>query len=372
MRRSFLMGLLGLLLASCSGAQTVTPAAVQGSQAETVTPQATQGSRTTVVMTTATASATASVRDEGSSFTFMQGGEESAVVSRGEAGDWDGRYINPGAMLYHEGLFHMFRNGFVNWPGVISIGYMASEDGLSWRAEGDSPLFTSQGILYSRNAAAANAVVVSEDGTWMLYFHSLIGPGVIGRATAPEPTGPWTVDEAPVLEPGGAGAWDEDGLGWHSVVKTDDGYVMYYTGHKQSTSMVGRATSPDGVTWTKYDDAQTTEPPFAESDPVFGGTEDWEGDDIDRPEVCLTPDGWVMLYVGSDLNDRGLALSEDGINWRRAGDNPVITSADFPITGRTWDTALLYHEGIYYYYMEIGSGAGTDIYLAKHPAPLRP
>lgn len=376
MGRLFLVSLLGFVLIGCSGA---------GAQAGTLAPQEgtpspaeeTDVPEEAVVPQEGTSEpddvqAGTFALPEGSLFEFIEGGEESAVVRRGAAGEWDGRYINPGAMVYHDGLFHMFRNGFTNWPGVISIGYMTSEDGVHWRAEGDSPLFTSQGILYARNAAAANAVVVADDGTWMLYFHSLIGTGLIGRATATEPTGPWTVDEGPVLEGGGEGAWDEDGLGWHSVVKTDDGYVMYYTGHQQSTTRIGRATSPDGVTWTKYDDAETTEAPFAESDPVFGGTEDWEGDDVDRPEVRLTPDGWVMFYVGSDLNDRGLALSEVGINWRRAEANPVITEADFPISGRTWDTSLLYHEGTYYYYMEIGSGAGTDIYLARRRGPLGP
>lgn len=385
MGRSLLVGLLGLLLIGCGGARVVAPTAVEGSEAGTLAPQeeTTEPQRGMLTATEETivseegtsepddAQASPLVLQEGGLFTFIEGGEESAVVQRGAAGEWDGRYINPGAMVYHDGLFHMFRNGFVNWPGVISVGYMTSEDGVTWRAEGDSPLFTSQGILYARNAAAANAVVVADDGTWMLYFHSLIGTGVIGRATASEPTGPWTVDEGPVLEPGGEGAWDEDGLGWHSVVKADDGYVMYYTGHQQSTSMIGRATSGDGVMWTKYDDAETTEPPFAESDPVFGGTQEWEGNDVDRPEVRLTPEGWVMLYVGSDLNDRGLALSEDGITWRRT-ENPVFTSDDFPISGRTWDTALLYSEGTYYYYMEIGSGAGTDIYLAREREPLGP
>jgi len=50
---------------------------------------------------------------------------------------------------------------------------------------------------------------------------------------------------------------------------------------------------------------------------------------------------------------------------------PVLTTADFPIEGaRTWDTALLYHDGCYLYWMELGTLACTDLYLAVHEGHL--
>jgi hypothetical protein len=44
---------------------------------------------------------------------------------------------------------------------------------------------------------------------------------------------------------------------------------------------IGYATSTDGIMWTKYDNPATTNPPYAESDPVLvpgsPGTYDDEG-----------------------------------------------------------------------------------------------
>ena len=56
--------------------------------------------------------------------------------------------------------------------------------------------------------------------------------------------------------------------------------------------------------------------------------------------------------------------------------SPVITADDFPIDGKTWDTALLWDGTTLRYYMEIGLGSGsttTDVYLASHRgAPTPP
>lgn len=344
------------------------PAAPTDTPTSTATAAPTATPAPTVEPTPApTATPTATPEPEGL-FQFSDG----PVVASGVSGDWDTKYVNPGAMLFHDGQFHMFRNGFISWPGVISVGYMTSDDGRTWQAVQDEPVFTSEQIPYVINGAAVSSVYVAGDGTWVLYFHTLDSPSSIGRATAPDPTGPWTADPEPVLTPGGDGAWDER-ITWPSVVQTDEGLVMYYSGLHSFTTMIGRATSADGVTWTKYDDPESTEAPYHESDPVLMPADGWDGGDVDRPEARLTPTGWVMLYVGDDLNARGLAFSDDGIHWTPHPGNPVLTTDQSPRSGgTTWDTALLYHDDAYFYYMEIGSIAGTSIFLAHHEGPLRP
>ncbi len=86
----------------------------------------------------------------------------------------------------------------------------------------------------------------------------------------------------------------------------------------------------------------------------------------------LTPEGWVMVYQGGALIKRGLAFSPDGVRWVRHPDNPVLELKDFPFSGTMWDTNLLYQDGVYYYYTEIGSMAGTDLYLAIHEGDIKP
>lgn len=298
---------------------------------------------------------------------------DEAVVRRGTSGGWDSKYINPGAVLFRDGQFHMFRNGFQAWPGPISIGYMTSDDGRTWNSVRSEPVFTSRQIPYADSGADVSSVYVTDDGTWVMVFHTLGSPAVIGRATAPAPTGPWTADPEPILRPGGEDTWDARSVIWPSVVQSDEGLVMYYAGTHAFTTMIGRATSEDGVTWTKYNDPETTEAPYHDSDPVLMPGEEWDRGDVNRPEARLTPEGWVMLYVGNDLNARGMAFSEGGIRWTPHPDNPVITGEQLPVSdGTTWDTALLHADDTYFYYMEIGNLPGTDIYLALHAGALRP
>jgi len=82
--------------------------------------------------------------------------------------------------------------------------------------------------------------------------------------------------------------------------------------------------------------------------------------------VTRSPDGWVMLYQG------GLALSDDSIHWQTYPFNPVFTKESFPIpNAKIRDTTLLHHEGVDYYFMELGSLNGTDLYLTTHQGALR-
>ncbi|MDH3943100.1 MAG: hypothetical protein OEV06_03295 [Anaerolineae bacterium] len=299
---------------------------------------------------------------------------DTPVVARGLSGEWDSKYINPGAVVFHDGQFHMFRNGFTTWPGFVAVGYAVSDDGVNWTAVQDEPVFTSEQVSYANSAVLVTSVVVQEDGTWVFYFsthNSASTPSEIGRATAASPTDEWQVDAEPVLSPGPDGAWDAVNVRWPNVVESDDGYVMFYGGAGPDGNFrIGRAESADGVTWIKYDDTRTGEGMFAESDPVLEASGEWDVRDADRPVVQLTPDGYVMIYTGGIISRRGIAVSKDGIHWGLFDGNPIISDQDFPVPGNTWDTALVYANGTYYYFMEIGTLDGTDIYLTIHEGPL--
>jgi len=253
----------------------------------------------------------------------------------------------------------MFFNSFTSWPGIIKVGYMTSEDGYHWQMMQDVSVFTTDQIPFGGGKADVSSVIVMQDGTWAMYFHT-VGGGEIGRATAASPLGPWAVDADPVLKPSPE-AWDALGLGWPSIVKDGSEYRMYYSAQTKEGYAIGFATSTAGIHWTKH------------NDPVLVADADWEYAKVDRPRVTKSPDGWVMIFqAGAKIEERGLAISDDGIHWEKYSGNPMFTKDSFPIpNAKTWDTNLLYHDGTYYYFMELGTLSGTDIYLTTHTGLFR-
>ncbi len=202
------------------------------------------------------------------------------------------------------------------------------------------------------------------DGTWVLVFETVnhIAPWELGVATAPGADGPWTVAPDPILRAGASGQWDAGGLAWPSVVETPDGWAMYYSTYETNrrATVIGRATTTDGVRWVK------------DREPVLVPEVAWEGTGIDRPRVVAIPDGYLMVYAGIDLTDRGVATSTDGVTWVRDGALPSITKEAFPVGGRAWDAALIEQDGVLTYFLEIGPGTqtlGTEVYRARAELP---
>ena len=291
---------------------------------------------------------------------------EEPVISR-ENGN---RYLNGGAIIFHDDQFHMFSNFFNSWPGATTSYYYTSPDGREWTRQIEEPLFTVDDVPLEGTGALALSGLVQPDGTWVLYYHTFSSgsqQGWIGRATAPEPTGPWTFDEEPVLSPGSEGEWDDLHVMRVNVLPQEngEGYVMYYAGTtKGRHSAIGMATSADGIVWEKYDDPTTTEAPFAESDPIMVPQAEWEGIALGRPEVVKTADGWVMMYEGSGGGKSGFAISSDGINFKRYANNPFLTTKNMVSQFPFFQGAFFHQDDTYFYLIEAGNGVvGTDIFL---------
>ena len=263
----------------------------------------------------------------------------------------------PGAVVYHDGLFHMFHNELEWWPSQVHVFYSTSSDGLNWTRVSDDPLFLGE-ALNVPYTAFVSSVLVEEDGTWVMYFYTVdnavswetMTEGSIGRATAPAPTGPWTANDEMVLTAGKQDSWDSYCVQNPSVVRVEQGYVMYYTGYSERQAAIGMATSADGIQWTKHE-----EPIFTRS----GERGSWDNAFMIDPQVILTPDGWVMLYARSNKVGKhgpyGFAVSADGFNWTRS-DEPIVSGAN--VGPFIWAAELLYHEGTYFVYVESGQVTG--------------
>jgi predicted GH43/DUF377 family glycosyl hydrolase len=317
--------------------------------------------------------------------------ENNPVLELGTPGEWDGGTIVLPEVIVVSDTLHMFYTGLITaFDSAPTIGYASSPDGLTWTKNISNPILVSDGTGFDAYYVATPAML-DDNGLWVMYYAGQPTPppapsgSQIGRATAPAPTGPWTKGTEPVLTLGSSGEWDSGFIEANAVLKIDNEYVMYYSGGANFFDgvgfMIGRATSPDGLIWTKYDDPTTTEVPFAESDPVLtpGPAGAWDEAIVWESSVRHTPCGWEMYYTGAPSlleSAIGYATSDDGLVWVKDPANPIYEAADDPVTmmtGNIVEVPTVIDVGserwIYYDY---GQGtAAPAIGLAKAPLACR-
>jgi predicted GH43/DUF377 family glycosyl hydrolase len=131
-----------------------------------------------------------------------------------------------------------------------------------------------------------------------------------------------------VLAPNPASGWEDD-MNRPVVVRSADGYHMWYTGQtwkrglsaegrEDGHSAIGYATSSDGVNWTRR-----------MSKPALSPQLPWEDVAVMCPDVLWDERNgrWRMWYSGGsqyEPNAIGHATSKDGMNWVKDPDNPIF------------------------------------------------
>ncbi len=283
---------------------------------------------------------------------FAATGTSPVIESGARGASWDSSNCWWSSVVVKGGTYYLFYSGssseelITSWIALnMSIGYATSTDGYTFTKSNSNPILT-----------GAWAPAVLWDGSkWILYYSASVGGDIVGpvrRATAPDPSGPWTRDEKPVLELGGEGEWDSFATLPDCVMLVDGTYVMYYTAVDSGGTgiAIGRATSPDGITWTKYNNA-TTGRPYAESDPVLKPGKVYDAYEIWKSCVRKTATGWEMFYTGDPSADVPCAIcyatSSDGIYWTKFEGNPIIARQSFQPTFFVKDSTyfLYYDEG---------------------------
>ncbi len=161
-------------------------------------------------------------------------------------------------------------------------------------------------------------------------------------------------DQGFLLDPPSSG-WFTQGIGAPTVVYNPDTteYVLYF--ESQSTTAasgcasewtIGRATSPDGLSWTL--DATPVLQPSSTS---------WYGCSVAQPTVVYDGVLWRMWFKGNGTTSTkgiGYAESADGVTWS-VDASPVVTS-----TGTLGDPAAVMLNGDLHLYYTLG----TSIYHA--------
>ncbi len=141
-----------------------------------------------------------------------------------------------------------------------------------------------------------------------------------------------------MLDIGPDGTFDAITCAWPKVVRDESGWKLYYHSLAEGlpdvgmATYIGLATSTDGLRWEKVG---------LVLGPGKPGSFDERG--VGTRHVLRIDGEYVMFYEGVDragCYSIGLARSDDGILWRRAGDGdsslPVLSPA--PKGSGLWDT----------------------------------
>jgi len=178
-----------------------------------------------------------------------------------EPGQWDGYTIGSIAVLYHEGMFHMWYGAAATHLAPTYAGHATSSDGSVWIKDyAHNPL---EGLVPGAPGAwddygmAPGAVIVEGSDLRMWYFAfqgGYSGPFRIGHASSTNGGLTWVQEpDAPVLE--ASEPWEGDVVYWPTVVRHGGSYHMWYTARVLGVSvMMGYADSSDGLQWRKWPD----------------------------------------------------------------------------------------------------------------------
>lgn len=176
------------------------------------------------------------------SFAITWTAQPGPVLTPGATGEWDSvDVLNPSVVRLGREYFN-FYSGFdgTRWH----TGIATSQDGLGWRKLGR--ILSPQS---SRDYIAANGAAVPFRNSLLYYYQSGRIPR-IGLATVESLR---VASTAIVLEPGPWDSWDERGVADPYVIEQNGRLYMYYTGMDRARRQrLGVATSEDGHTWYKF------------------------------------------------------------------------------------------------------------------------
>lgn len=227
---------------------------------------------------------------------------------------------------------------WLSWRPKKSVALVESKDGIHWS---EPPM-----IVLSPNKASGweddinRPCVLKKGDTYHMWYTGQVRPGAgdghswIGYATSPDGVLWNRISDKPVLsfdQP-----WEKNTAVMCPSVMWDESaklFRMWYSGGEQNEpNAIGYATSPDGMTWTKFT-----------GNPVFGPDLKnlWERHKVAGVQVVKRGDWYVMFYIGYQDEPSakiGLARSKDGVtHWQRHPANPII----WPGKGK-WDHDACY------------------------------
>jgi len=218
---------------------------------------------------------------------------ERPVLVRGAPGNYDENMITAPYVLYDGRLYWMWY-GAVDFRADWSINLATSEDGRHWTKHGTNPLLVETHDQRWDAVYLTEPMVLYDGAQYRMWYNgaSATTETLLGYATSPDGIH-WTryAENRPVLSTGPDGAWDDFSVARASVLYDGERFTMWYEGHDGRTWRIGMATSTDGVEWTKSPDNPIVD---------LGPEGDWNSQVSSEPYVLFDGQTYRLWHSGYD------------------------------------------------------------------------
>jgi predicted GH43/DUF377 family glycosyl hydrolase len=285
------------------------------------------------------------------------------------AGSWDAQFVLSPRVI-HDSIYRMWYTG--GSTGITGIGYATSNDGFSWTKHSGPVL--SPGASGSWDSGEVQLGSVIWNGSlyvmWYRGGNTISDNGAVGLATSPDGI-TWTKYVGnPVLVSAAFGL-DQRYLATPFTIKMALSYNMWYTGQSGVTassnpsSSILYATSYDGKSWNKWASA------------VFSPSSDanaWDSGSVYAPATTFDGTNFEMWYSAMNRSytrpQIGFASSADGSTWTRSSTSPLLS----PGGAGSWDSqgveqpdVVAFGSGFLLYYDGFSESTGGRIGVASGP-----
>ena len=270
---------------------------------------------------------------------------------------WDSTQTQSPHAFYIDGEISIIYNGQDSGGADRLLWGMVRE----WYVDDHDEPVLSAGATYDSLYLTDPFVLERRQSSFVMFYEAR-GTGTVTksicRAHASSLWGPWS-SSGVVLERGAATSWDDDYIGKPSCVRVGEIYYLYYSGDGGGATKTGI-----GVARSNVVSSFTKEP----SPVLTNGSNpfDWDHAGVSQPWVIRLGDTFHMWYTGwSSDNDVyiGHATSQDGLNWTKDPNNPVVGPGFYQGFFETiWidSPVVIYEDGKFTMFISAGLTTNTN------------